>query len=177
MAREFMKRRISKEVINLGIGGQIERGGDEMPPRSTVKFQAEGVVSSIKHKFLEDGTVEEMTVLTIVADTFKVLGVKAAAEQDELPLSDPPARADGSPASEPASPFGPLLVSCEACGHERSKHQDLIGNCQTAGCACVGFVPFPASEPAPVMVEETDRVAAAMRLRKADGSVAGAPGS
>ena len=87
MANQFMGRRVSKQVINLGIGGQIERGGEDLPPRAMVEFKAQATVSSIKHKFCEDGTVEESTILTVVADSFEVLTVAPAAEQPELPLA------------------------------------------------------------------------------------------
>lgn len=155
MTKEFMRRRISKEVINLGIGGQIERGGEELPPRSTVKFQAQATVSSVKFKFIEDGTVEELTILTVDPESFAVLAVKPATEQQELPLdrSTPAeiAEADALVArmnlrGSDNGESGPLLTSCEACGHERTLHHEptteVPGACTV--CPCVTFVPFVA---------------------------------
>lgn len=113
MPRQFMGREISKEVIALGTAGMIERGPEELPPRSLVHFAAQATASSIKHKFLEDGTVEEMTVLTILADTFEVLDVEKAHEQPELPLAtdttDPPTDTpptEAVPAEEDLVPAG-----------------------------------------------------------------------
>lgn len=158
MANTFMGRRVSKEVINLGIGGQIERSGEELPPRSTVRFQAEATVSSTRHKFLEDGTIEEMTVLTIDKDSFELLSVEAAAEQPELPLTmgtvtpqDAEAvavvmgcrTADGERVDLPPI-GGPLLVSCEACGHGKGDHagEEHEGKCLDPACQCSQYVPF-----------------------------------
>ncbi len=181
MANTFMGRRVSKEVINVGIGGQIERSGEELPPRSTVRFQAEATVSSIRHKFLEDGTIEEMTVLTIDKDSFEVLSVEAAAEQQELPLgtgTDMPQEADAVAVAmgcrtadgervdlPPIS--GPLLVSCEACGHGRGDHglneesgEEHAGPCLNPACQCTAYAPFHEAPPEealePVTVEELD---------------------
>lgn len=181
MGGTFMGRKISREIITLGIGGQIERGGEELPPRATVEFSARGLVSKVSHKFLEDGTIEEMTVLTIDKDSFEVLAVEAAAEQPELPLTtgivtaheaDAVAaamglrNADGAQV-EPPSIAGPLLVSCEACGHGRGDHgpneetgEEHAGPCRNPSCQCTAYAPFHEAPPEealePVTVEELD---------------------
>lgn len=80
----FMGLPISKETIALGLGGQIDRGGEEFQPRSTIRFEALAIVSSIKHKFLKDGTVEESTIMVIDPESFRVRGIEAA-PQMELP--------------------------------------------------------------------------------------------
>lgn len=80
----FMGMPISKETISLGLGGQIDRGGEEFAPRSTILFEAMAIVSSIKHKFLKDGTVEESTIMVINPDSFRVRGI-AEPPQAELP--------------------------------------------------------------------------------------------
>jgi len=84
MIPTFMGLPISKETISLGLGGQIDRGGEEFAPRSTIKFEAVAIVSSIKHKFLKDGTVEESTIMVIDPDSFRVRGI-AEPPQAELP--------------------------------------------------------------------------------------------
>ncbi|HRU09755.1 MAG TPA: hypothetical protein P5144_10305, partial [Thermoanaerobaculia bacterium] len=210
MANTFMGRRVSKEVINVGIGGQIERSGAELPPRSTVRFQAEATVSSIRHKFLEDGTIEEMTVLTIDKDSFEVLAVEAAAEQPELPLTtgtvtareaDAVAAATGvrnadGARFEPPPITGPLLVSCEACGHGRGDHgpneetgEEHAGPCCNPSCQCTAYAPFheaPLEEALePLTVEELDHemavgaagteIAVAEEATPSDGTAATEP--
>ena len=157
---QFMGRRVSKTVIALGIGGRIERGGDELPPRSLVRFQADATVSSVKYKFVEDGTCEEITVLTVVADSFEVVSVQKAAEQSELPLT---AANEGGPVTlqetdavaEAMGLKGPLLVSCEACGHGKGDHEgeEHAGKCLYPACACEQYVPF-AEPPAEEELEE-----------------------
>jgi hypothetical protein len=210
MANAFMGRRVSKEVINVGIGGQIERSGAELPPRSTVRFQAEATVSSIRHKFLEDGTIEEMTVLTIDKDSFEVLAVEAAAEQPELPLTTGAVTAHEADAVaaamglrnadgalvEPPLIAGPLLVSCEACGHGRGDHgpneetgEEHAGPCLNPACQCTTYAPFHEAPPEealePVTVEELDHelavgaagieTAAAEEATPSDGTAATEP--
>jgi hypothetical protein len=146
-------------VICLGIGGQIERGGEEMPPRSTVHFEAQGTVSKVSHKFLEDGTVEETTVLTVVASSFAVLEVEKAAEQPELPLtatqpSGPVTAAETDAVAEQMGLQGPLLVACEGCGHGKGDHEtnelgEHVGHCLNPSCQCTEYVAFgetPAEE-------------------------------
>jgi hypothetical protein len=86
---KFCGRDISREVISLGLGGQIERGGEEFPPRATVRFEARAIVSSVKFKFTKDGTVEESTILVIDPESFRVLDIARGPEQEELPLSPP----------------------------------------------------------------------------------------
>lgn len=154
IVRQFMGRRISKQVVNLGIGGRIERGGEELPPRSTVEFKAEALVSSIKHKFLEDGSVEEMTVLTVVADSFQVITIEPAAEQMKLPGAEPqPTTPEAVPGTIEIPPIsGPLLVSCEACGHSRGDHEasadgEVFGSCLVNDCKCTGYVAFVVAPP------------------------------
>ncbi len=87
MGRQFQGRDIVKTTINLGIAGQIERV-DPLPALSLVSFSARGKVSSVKHKFRDDGAVEESTVLTIDPDSFVVANVETAPEQTTLPLTD-----------------------------------------------------------------------------------------
>jgi hypothetical protein len=171
MGGQFMGRRISKEIINLGTAGQIERGGNELPPRATVRFEAEATVSSIKHKFLEDGTVEESTILTLIADSFGVVSIAKAAEQPELPLTatQPDGPVTPQETDQVAAEMGlkgPLLVGCEACGHGRGDHgpgtdgEAHSGLCLVPFCWCMQYVPFqePPAEEAlePVTVEELD---------------------
>jgi hypothetical protein len=164
---KFMERVISKRTLCLGIAGQIEHGAEDLPPRAMVDFSARAIVSKISHKFLADGTIEEMTVLTIDKETFEVLEVERALEQAELPLtatqpSGPVTaeeteavtaamgvrNADGSPL-EPPPLAGPLLVSCEACGHGKGDHEgeEHEGKCLHPTCACEQYVPF--AEPPP----------------------------
>ena len=168
MGGTFMGRKISREIITLGIGGQIERGGEELPPRATVEFSARGLVSKVSHKFLEDGTIEEMTVLTIDKDSFEVLAVEAAAEQPELPLTT--GTVTGHEADAVAAAMGlkgPLLVACEACGHGRGDHgpneetgEEHAGPCRNPSCQCTAYAPFHEAPPEealePVTVEELD---------------------
>lgn len=169
MAQEFMGRRISKQLISLGIAGQIERGSEELPPRATVEFTAKATVSGVKHKFAETGTVEESTILTVVADSFAVLGVERAAEQPELPLNGGTVTVTETDAAAQAMGLkGPLLVACEACGHplgdhapERDGEGDThVGRCLNPACQCEAYVAFaePPAEEAmePVTGEEVD---------------------
>ncbi len=79
----FMGMIVSKETISLGLGGQIERAGEEYAPRSVVRFEASALVSSIKHKFLKDGTVEESIIMTIDPESFRVREI--VEEQPTLP--------------------------------------------------------------------------------------------
>ena len=82
----FMGMIVSKETIALGLGGQIDRAGEEFAPRSIVRFEASALVSSIKHKFLKDGTVEESVIMVIDPESFRVREVVEAVEQATLPL-------------------------------------------------------------------------------------------
>lgn len=85
-----MGQRIAKETVSLGVGGQIERddGFPELPPRSRVKFTAEADYENVKHKFLDNGKVDEILILTIDAATFEVLEVTERPVQEELPVDD-----------------------------------------------------------------------------------------
>jgi hypothetical protein len=89
--KTFKGREVSKEVINLGIGGRIEREGtlpDDVPPEALVKFEAVGRYGSVKYKFEDDGTATEMTILTVDAKSFKVLDVaEPVDDQEALPLA------------------------------------------------------------------------------------------
>ena len=88
MARKFKGRTVSKETISFGVAGQLERNDDmpEMPPRHMVRFEATAQMSSVKGKFLPDGTVHEITVLTMAPSTFRVLDVSEPPEPDEPEL-------------------------------------------------------------------------------------------
>ncbi len=169
--RQFQGRDVVKTTINLGIAGQIELGGNDLPALSIVEFSARAKVSSVKHKFKDDGTVEEITVLTVDPDTFEVVGVAKAAEQGELPLTarnaDGPVTAEQTDAvAEQMGLKGPLLVSCEACGHGRGDHgptedgDDHGGACLHPSCQCQAYAPFaePPAEDAlePVTAEGLD---------------------
>jgi hypothetical protein len=83
----FMGRPITKETISLGLGGQIERGEEMFPPRSQIKFEAVALMSSVKHKFATDGTVEESYILVIDPATFRVREISGPEPgAPELPL-------------------------------------------------------------------------------------------
>ena len=90
MAKTFRGRTVSKELFSIGIAGQLTRTDDmpETPGESLVEFKATGRVGAIKHKFLEGGTVEESTILTIDPASFEILGVEEKPEDPQLPLED-----------------------------------------------------------------------------------------
>ncbi len=83
--RTFMDRPIKKETVSLGVGGQIKRddGFPELPPKARVTFVAEADYDNVKHKFLDDGGVEEILILTIDASTFDVTNVEEAPPEPE----------------------------------------------------------------------------------------------
>jgi len=83
---------VRKSVVDLGVGGRIERDEDAFPvppPDALVTFKATAQFSAVKHKFLDKGGIEESVILTIRADTFEVLGVEEAPVQEELPVEEP----------------------------------------------------------------------------------------
>lgn len=81
---QFMGRPIANDVISLALGGQIDRGGEEFPPRAQVKFQAVAVVQSVKVKFTADGTADQTTVLVIDPATFRMLAISGPAQGELL---------------------------------------------------------------------------------------------
>jgi hypothetical protein len=88
MPKRFMGESVRKSVIDIGTAGQIERDEDVFPippPNALVTFQATAKFTTVKHKFLDKGGVEESVILVIKADTFEVLGVEEAPVQEELP--------------------------------------------------------------------------------------------
>jgi hypothetical protein len=92
MPGSFRGQPIRKETVSLGIGGQIHRDDDfpTLPNRARVKFSAEADFSSVKHKFLDGGGVEEIVILTIDAKSFDVIEVTEKVEEPELPLDGEP---------------------------------------------------------------------------------------
>ncbi len=72
--RLFMGRPIVAETITLGTGGMIQRDAStpDVPPRARLRFTAWADFVHVKHKFLEDGGVEETLVLTIDTKTFEI---------------------------------------------------------------------------------------------------------
>jgi len=87
--RTFMGRRIVKETVAFGVGGQLVRedGFPELPPHAIVEFRAKADFDNVKHKFLDRG-VEEILILTIDTKSFEVLGIEEQPEQEELPMGD-----------------------------------------------------------------------------------------
>lgn len=84
---EFMGMPISKETISLGLSGQIERSGEEFAPKSKIKFEAIALFSSVKHKFLKDGTVEEMLIMVTDPATFRIKDIAGPVPEDpKLPI-------------------------------------------------------------------------------------------
>ena len=81
-----MGRPITKETISLGLGGQIDRAGEQFPPRGKVKFEAVALVSSVKHKFVDDGTVEESVIMVIDPATFRVMDIAGPAVEQQTTL-------------------------------------------------------------------------------------------
>lgn len=69
---QIMGRPIEKDVITLALGGQIDRAGEEFPPRCQVKFEAVAVVQAVKMKFMPEGTVDQTTIMVIDPKTFRV---------------------------------------------------------------------------------------------------------
>ena len=88
MGTTFKGRRVTRETVALGIGGQIERRDADLPPDAIVTFRAAAKVSSVRHKFLPRKKVEEQTVLTIIPASFEVLEVSEGVEEVELPFAD-----------------------------------------------------------------------------------------
>jgi hypothetical protein len=88
--RTFMDKPIKKETVSLGVGGQITRDDDfpELPPRARVQMRLEADYNHVKHKFLDNGGVEEILILTIDADSVEVLTVSEPPVQEELPVTD-----------------------------------------------------------------------------------------
>jgi hypothetical protein len=94
MGRTFMDRPITKEIVSLGIGGEIARedGFPELPPRARVSFTAVAEYANVKHTFLAKGGIKEALILTIDADSFQVTGVEEPPEQlDMLDGAEPEA--------------------------------------------------------------------------------------
>jgi hypothetical protein len=72
-ARKFNGRRITKETLAIGVGGQLERpDGQDLPPRGTVDFHASATVAGVKHTYGKGDTVEEQTTLVIVGPSFVI---------------------------------------------------------------------------------------------------------
>lgn len=86
--RTFLGQPIAGETVSLGVGGQLHRddGFPELPPRSRVRFTAWADYENVKHKFLPNGKVDEILILTIDAGTFEVLEVVEQPVQEELPV-------------------------------------------------------------------------------------------
>jgi len=84
----YAGRPIKKRIFNLGTAGTIERTEQDpvTPPEAEVTFRAKSKVSAVKHKFLENGGVEESTILAIDSDSFEILGVVEKEPDPELPL-------------------------------------------------------------------------------------------
>jgi hypothetical protein len=82
-----MDKPITKQVINLGVGGQLTRDEDspDIPPRALVSFHAQAAFENVKHHFTDKGTVEEALIFTIDAATFEIDGIEEQPEQLELP--------------------------------------------------------------------------------------------
>lgn len=92
---------------------------------------------------------------------------RARQAQAELPLTPKPTTTDGTQAPEPplneeqlVPADGPLLMSCEGCGHPREDHLGLQGQgkCAIVPCECPAYVPF-ASPPEPADGEPMDEAA------------------
>lgn len=81
---QFMGRPIAKDTIALGLGGQIDRAGEEYPPRAQIKFEAVAVVQSVKVKFTPEGTADQTTVLVIDPATFRVRAISGPAQGELL---------------------------------------------------------------------------------------------
>jgi len=90
MPRTFMDRPIPKEIVSLGISGEIKRddGFAELPPRALVKFTATAEWANVKHTFLAKGGVKEALILTIDPKTFEVTSIEEQPEQLELGPDD-----------------------------------------------------------------------------------------
>lgn len=98
--REFMGRRINKETVSLGVRGEITRddGFPELPPLARVEFKAVADYENLKHKFRDDGKVDEALILTIDPESFEVLGVTERPVQETLPVDeDQPELDQGEP--------------------------------------------------------------------------------
>ena len=85
---KFRGRTIVREILSISLGGQIDRAGEEFPPRATVSFDARAVVQSIKYKFTKEGDVEEYTILVIDPESFRVRDIARGPEEQELPLTE-----------------------------------------------------------------------------------------
>jgi hypothetical protein len=90
MAKTYLGRNVTKELFSLGIGGQIERSEEDppIPPEASVTFTATAKFGATKHKFLDDGTVHEFSILTIDASSFRIDSVEEKPEDPQLPLGD-----------------------------------------------------------------------------------------
>ncbi len=85
-ARKYANRTISKEFIDLGTGGRITHEGQlDIDPPVMVEFKAKARFQTVKHKFLDDGTIEESLILTIQSDTFEVIGTEVIPPKGVLP--------------------------------------------------------------------------------------------
>lgn len=101
--KTYMGREVARETIAFGSGGQIDRDGQPaMPPKSVVTLRLKATMDSVKHKFLDDGTVQEITTLVIDGNTVEVLEVaEPEADGDQLKLGEEPA-----PTAGPDAPQG-----------------------------------------------------------------------
>ena len=84
--RKAFGRTISKTVVNLGTGGEIENDGQlPVDPPLLVTFQAEAEFRAVKDRIDNDGKVTEQLILTIKADTFQVIETAELEFPKQLP--------------------------------------------------------------------------------------------
>lgn len=140
--KTYLNREVTRETIALGTGGQIDRDGKpEMPPKSVVTIQAKATTDSIKHKFLDDGTIHEILTLSIDTATFEVLDVQQPVEPAQLKLgeeSEPAASSgdpegfdqDAWPAANPATAAQGFVTSAT---HQYVSAKGAAGPCKVCG--------------------------------------------
>jgi hypothetical protein len=77
--------------VNIGVGGQIETPADliDAEPRSIATIQVKAKLGAAKHKFEDDGSVSESTILTLDAKSFTIIDVAPPPPiAEQLPLDE-----------------------------------------------------------------------------------------
>ena len=175
-AHEEARQKAAKKEMASKLA-ELEMQRQELGAKITTGRELRPVAVDVVADY-ERGTAQE-----IRTDTYEPVVTRPLSwEEKQLGLP----KLDTSPVVAPPPDPGPLLESCETCGHARSLHLDTAPEggtaviCGVTGCSCSSYVPFgttpdvsivpvtahppcswcdhPESEHEPVKTDGTDRI-------------------
>ena len=171
-AHEEARQKAAKKEMASKLA-ELEMQRQELGAKITTGRELRPVAVDVVADY-EKGTAQE-----IRTDTYEPVVTRPLSwEEKQLGLP----KLDTSPIVVPPPPPGPLLESCEVCGHSKEEHGATtpLDGCLHVDCPCVSFTPFgmtpdvsivpvtelppcswcdhPESEHEPVKTDGTDRI-------------------